>query len=222
MSARGSALSIDVPIHREDALHFLGYRGHTPGPRIQSMLVRVLEEARSLVAPRGLYRIVPAEHAEELGLRLEPGASLALGLVTIGFDLERRVTRCLATGETTHALLLDAAGSAAAEEAAEVLERRILTGALAPGHAAVPRRFSPGYGRWPVTAQRALFAMLPHDAIDVRLLPSCLMSPRKSVSFAVRLGAGEDSVIPESCRTRRCADCDLATCPYREPGAPPA
>jgi hypothetical protein len=85
---------------------------------------------------------------------------------------------------------------------------------------------SPGYGTWPITAQRALFDLLPHDEIQVELLPSCLMTPRKSVSFAVWLGeretpgVGQGNAAGDEGRTARCAICDLPSCPYREgPGA---
>lgn len=205
-----TGIPLAVLIHREGVLHFLGYRGRgVPRPRTEDALERVLGEARALVDPRGLFRIEEAKCAEALGLRPRPGLELALGLVTIGHALERRVTECLAGGETTRALLLDAAGSAAAEEAANELERRIHT-------RRVPRRFSPGYGTWPLTAQRALFQMLPHREIDVRLLPSCLMAPRKSVSFAVWVGPESEADIPEECRAGRCESCDLTTCPYRD------
>ena len=212
-----TAESLAVPLLRENVLHFLGYRGRgRPASRTEEALESALEEARRLIVPRGVRWIVPAESANALGLERGAGlaAEVALGLVTIGPALESRVSELLGRGEDLRALLLDAAGSAAAEEAAEELERRIHEDrqGAGDGRLTASRRVSPGYGSWPVTAQRALFGMLPHDEIDVRLLPSCIMSPRKSVSFAVWLGAGDR----EECRTRRCSTCDLMTCPYRE------
>ena len=50
-------------------------------------------------------------------------------------------------------------------------------------------RISPGYGRWPLSAQKALFARLPHETLGVSLNPSMMMTPRKSISFALWLGA---------------------------------
>lgn len=233
--------SLVVPLLRENLLHFLGYRGRgTPSPRIEALLEPAVAEAWSLIAPRGVHRVVPRERAALLGLAAGSGACLAIGLVTIGPALERRVSELLALGQETRALLLDAAGSAAVEEAAEDLERRIHERGEAPARARpASRRVSPGYGSWPVTAQRALFEMLPHGEIGVSLLPSCLMSPRKSVSFAVWLeaavgaggtedaagaaGTAEAAGAPaasgdacEPCGPGRCASCDLTTCPYRE------
>ena len=238
-----TALALEVPLRREDALHFLGYRGQgAPAARTESALDAALAEARDLVAPRGVHRIVPRECAAVLELPVQSGPCIALGLVTIGPALERRVSELLARGEDTRALLLDAAGSAAAEEAADELERRIhvAAGSCAPGEGAAgpgaagpaaasrrkPRRVSPGYGAWPLTAQRALFDLMPHDEIGVRLLTSCLMVPRKTVSFAVWLdervgaateeGAASESSADSAARPGRCASCDSTTCPYRE------
>lgn len=214
-------VALPVEIRRADVLHFLGYRGQgIPSARVAEALGLVLQEARSRVKAQGVRVTVSPDQIAVLGLAPVPRASLALGIVTIGADLEREVSSLLSKSETTRALLLDAAGSAAAEEAADLMEGCIRAGVVthtagrATGRS---RRFSPGYGRWPVTAQRAVFAVLSADRIGVRLLPSCLMSPRKSVSFAVWLGPGDDPDAPLECRSRRCADCDMTTCPYREP-----
>lgn len=211
---------LPVGIQRLDVLHFLGYRGQgLPSARVAQALGEVMEQGRSLVTACGVHRTVRADEVASLGLVPIPRAALALGLVTIGPALEREVSRLLARGETTRALLLDAVGSAAVEEAADLLEgrmrERVIGGSSRAGTAS--RRFSPGYGRWPLTAQPALFALVPHAEIHVDLLPSCIMSPRKSVSFAVWLGPGDDPHAPEGCRARRCAECDLTNCLYREP-----
>jgi hypothetical protein len=215
-----NAAGLEVEIRRLDVLHFLGYRGRgLPSARVAQMLTEVVEQGRSLMAPRGIDREVRPDQISDLGLTPVPRATLSLGLVTIGPELERQVTDLLSGGETTRALLLDAVGSAAVEEAADVLEGRLRGATLTgTGHASgASRRFSPGYGRWPLSAQRPLFDLLPHDDIQVRLLPSGLMTPRKSVSFAIWLGPGGDPDAPAECRSRRCADCDMETCLYREP-----
>ncbi len=206
-----SALELTIGLRRDDVIHFLGYgRGTAPAPRVEEALAPALEEARALARPRGVHRVAPAGCAGALGLEPRGERALALGLVTIGSALEARVTDLLARGESTRALLLDAAGSAAAEEAAEALER-LLVGERPS------RRFSPGYGAWPVTAQSALFGLLPHDEIGVTLLPSCLMTPRKSVSFALWLGADEGAAPGEE--PARCETCGLVSCRDRRAGA---
>ena len=215
-----TALPLPVAIRRPEVLHFLGYGARArPGARIEAALETALEEARALAAPLGVWCAVSADRVGPLGLEPCPGCELAAGLVTIGPALEQRITRLLADGETTRALLLDAAGSAAAEEAAAELERRILAARGAEAGRAA-RRFSPGYGRWPVTAQRELLALLPHQEIGVRLLPSCLMAPRKSVSFALWLGNEGRPPQGGGVPVPGCRECGLAFCPYRETSPP--
>jgi hypothetical protein len=116
-------------------------------------------------------------------------------------------------GDTVGALLLDAMGSAAVEEAADRLGA-IITGVEVPPDydaPAVSCRISPGYGLWPLEAQGPLFGHLPHAAIGVTLRPSLLMEPRKSISFAMWLGADARPIAGLS----GCDRCLLTTCRYR-------
>lgn len=154
-------------------------------------------------------------------------ARVAAALVTIGPDLEDACGRALAVGEATSALLLDAIGSAAVERAADLLCAQVLAaGRNAP--APTPQggeerpasrrdvrfdacRVSPGYGDWPLAAQASLFARLPAGRLGVRLLPSLLMAPRKSISFALwldRRGLPFEGVAG-------CARCPYPRCLYR-------
>ena len=207
---------------------YLSYpEGQTPPERTEERIARELETARRWMRARGLYRVDPPEEAALIGLppivdaaRDDPldsrPAAVALGLVTIGPVLEEMVRHRLAADDALGALILDAIGSAAAEEAADRLCARVCA-ATAPSadDAEVGTfsgcRLSSGYGEWPIEAQRKVFARLPHDEIDVHLLSSMLMVPRKSISFALWLGADG--------RPRTdlggCARCPNRTCRHR-------
>ncbi len=219
MSA-GRAIPLSVGLRREDVLHFLGYpEDKDPPARTAARLERVLFEARQLVRAKGTYRTVPVEQAPELGLEPVAAAGLVLGLVTAGPALEARATLSLQGGDATGALLFDAAGSAAAEEAADRLGAVIvgeLSGqspAAADPEAAAPIscRISPGFGRWKLASQQALFSLLAARAVGVTLAPSFLMVPRKSVSFAMWLGADARPLVGLS----GCSRCELPHCRYR-------
>jgi len=218
-----NVLALPVKIRRGEVLHYLGYRdGKTPGARVESMLREILEEARGRIDARGLYLTAEEREIATLGLQPIAGAELVLGISTIGPALEEEVARALRRGDSVRGLLLDAAGSAAAEEAADRLERRILKVRREVPREPCPRgflRFSPGYGDWPVTAQRALFDLLPAGEIGVSLLPSCLMVPRKSVSFALWLGAAGAGYGPGSRPGERCEVCGLPGCAFRRTSA---
>lgn len=203
---------LQVALGREEVLRFLGYpQGASPRPDITCLLDEVISEARTLIEARGLFRLWPVSRAGEVGLQPVEAESLALGLVTVGQALERRATRHLETGEVTRALILDAAGSAAAEEAADRLGGVIAGDSDQAKEGTVSCRISPGYGKWSLEAQPALFRALPHADLGVTLLSSLLMVPRKSVSFAMWLGAEARPVGGSA----GCSRCPLTGCLYR-------
>lgn len=205
--------SLRLSIRESDVLHFLGYpKGRRPATRLEPLLEDVLHEARRLAAARGAFLTLPVSSAADVGLHAEPAAGLVLGLVTVGAGIEQRVTELLGRGEDSRALILDAAGSAAAEEAAHRLSARAVGGKANAGTDAACR-ISPGYGRWPLSAQRSLFARLPHEALGVSLNSSLMMVPRKSISFALWLGARS---APRS-GLSGCDTCGLPHCRYRRP-----
>jgi len=210
----GSPIALPVSIHHADVLHFLGYpAGHRPPDRIERRIRPLLEEARELVEARGAYRHLPLAAAADVGLEPMSATGIVIGLVTAGARIEERASEHASRGETTDALLLDAMGSAAAEEAANRLGNRIVDRGRTASVSTVSCRISPGYGRWPLSAQPSLFERLPHQALGVKLLPSLLMIPRKSISFAMWMGADASAIAGLS----GCEQCELERCRYRRP-----
>lgn len=216
----GRVHELSVSIRREDVLHFLGYpTGQSPASRIGVLVEGTILEARRLASARGTFVRHPVERSRGLGLEPLEATALVIGLVTVGAELDRAVDGLVAEGEPTRALLLDAAGSAAAEEAADRLSAvaagtETMAGASSPAPH-VSCRVSPGYGGWSIRAQTSVFAALPHDALGVSLLPSMLMTPRKSISFAMWLGADRRPLAGLS----GCARCGLVQCRYRRTGS---
>ena len=234
MSARTHFVDSSLSVARADVLHFLGYpAGHEPRPRIADLLEECLAEARGLVRGRGVWQPLAPHEAPAVGLEPIAASGLVIGLVTAGAAIVAAASERMARGDATGALLLDACGSAAAEEAADRISAAIVaavsggvasagtagngtgaapTASVDAGRAAtVSCRISPGYGGWRLAAQEALFARLPHRAIGVHLEHSLLMVPRKSVSFAMWLGADARPLAGLS----GCARCELESCRYR-------
>ncbi len=202
---------LEPQIEREELWHFLGYpAGREPPERVAALARGVLDDARALTAARGAFVHLPVTRASEVGLESVDAEALVIGLVTAGGAIEGRARELLDAGEMTRGLIMDAAGSAAAEEAADLLGVQIV-GASLDGAGAASCRLSPGYGRWPLSVQPALFALLPHEQVGVRLLPSLMMVPRKSISFAMWLGADG----PIGSGLSGCSRCTLEHCRYR-------
>lgn len=210
---RGATVPLPLAIPRELVLRFLGYPpDRSPTPATARRLDAVLPEARSLARGRGTWRLFPTSEAARFGLEAIDAGGLVLGLASAGDRIERRSAECIAAGDPLGALLFDAMGSAAAEEAADRLSASVMAGAdgaarLQP--AEVSCRVSPGYGRWTLAAQRALVAALPD--IGVRLTASLMLVPRKSTTFALWI----DARVPPRVGLSGCAVCGLEACRYR-------
>lgn len=162
--------------------------------------------------PRGAFRVVDRELAAQTGMPA-PSGRVAVGLCTIGAELEEACARCQATGEALQALLLDSIGSVAAEAAADALNALVCDEASRLGLGAEPRE-SPGYGTWDIACQPRLLELLPAGELGVSLTPGLMMRPRKSVSFAVRLTDQPQQV------GSRCERCELTACRHRRIAPP--
>lgn len=208
-SEAGGVLQLPVRIPRREVLRYMGYpRTKGPAPHIQRRLEQMLELAPALLHARGAFVLANRVQAEAAGMP-NPSDRVAFGVCTIGLALESEERRLSEEQDVLAALIADAIGSAAAEEAAELLHARVCMTAQSLGLKAA-RRLSPGYGRWSVSRQADLLAHLPIEDVGVRLTESSMMIPRKSVSFAVLLANPGDKT-PRV----RCAACDLTGCRYR-------
>lgn len=206
-----SVLELAARVSRRELLRSLGYpRAKAPAPHVLARIEALEPLAASLLEARGSFCLVERAAAEAAGMP-EPSVEVGLGLATIGPRLEAEAQRRSEAGEALDALILDAYGSAAAEAAADALDRALCAAVSVRGLAPA-RRISPGYGRFPLAGQPALLAALPARELGVELSPGLMMIPRKSVSFAVRLLPGEPGARP---RSRRCEGCALDPCPYR-------
>ena len=168
-----------------------GGRFKNAPPKALGLLEELEEHALSLVEPKSIYVLCKAEEVSYHEVFRKAGR-LAFAVCTIGPRLENESLRFAESGSSLRALILDAMGSAAVEcvveETAEKIKARARSLRLKGGV-----RFSPGYGKWPLTEQRSLFAIADGSVIGVGLNPSCIMEPRKSVSFAMRIGENPDA-----------------------------
>ncbi len=209
----GIALELDIEVPLAEVQRYLGYRRERqPRANIAARLAELWPRALELVAPRGAFELVDSQAATGFGMA-DTGASVAVGLCTIGVALEVEAQRCIDRGDLLDGVLYDGFGSAAAEATADALNEVVCAHeAVRELHAA--RRVSPGYGGWDVKWQADLIGLLPAAELGITLTPGMMMVPRKSVSFAVALrndcdasaGAGDS-----------CASCALENCQFRDP-----
>ena len=179
------------------------------GGRLEEMIDSSVVRARALLSTAGIY-VIAAGSDLSGSTAFEGLERLAYCVCTIGPALEAEVTRLSKEDELIKAVVLDAAGSVAAESSAEYMDTRIREAAAEEG-LSTSCRASPGYGDWDVSEQRALFGLVPAERIGVRLSESAMMIPRKSVSFAIHIAEHPARLRSEN----SCRNCDRADCPYR-------
>ncbi|HUU85143.1 MAG TPA: vitamin B12 dependent-methionine synthase activation domain-containing protein [Phycisphaerae bacterium] len=119
---------------------------------------------------------------------------LALFAATLGPEVSREITSRFESNDLAMAAMLDAAASAAADKAADVVERRFCAalsdnGRMKPDTGVL--RYSPGYCGWHISGQGRLFKYLEPEQIGISLRETYLMDPLKSVSGVIIAGPGE-------------------------------
>jgi hypothetical protein len=197
-----------VAVDQKEILRLLG---HTPeNKKIKDSSRKLIEEmvelSFELTEPKGIYTIKKGKELQEECF-FNSGEKVALGVSTIGEKLEKKVEDLSFRGELTRAVILDAVGSVAAESTAEYLNRIIVNKAKEKKlyHST---RFSPGYGGWKLEGQRLIFNLLPAERIGVSLNRFYMMTPKKSVSFAVNLSrnrfTGQNLSPCEICGLKEC------------------
>lgn len=204
-------LDLDIRVTERGVLRYMGYpRSATPSKKVGKRLGELWRACAGLVMPRGVFRMATRAQAEAAGMP-QASARVGLGLCTIGPALEEEGRLAGEGGRALDALIMDSFGSAAAEAAADALNEQLCTHARAQSQRA-RARVSPGYGRWGIDSQPSLLGLLAADKLGIKLTSGLMMTPRKSVSFAVRLEQYEGA---QERDTGRCARCGLENCAYR-------
>lgn len=167
-------------------------------------------KAQELFEPKSLYRIFSQSDLPDRECFAE-AEEVALAVVTIGRNLPQEVNKLMDSGEYVDGVILDAIGSAGVEAIADLINNQI-NEEVRKQQLEYSKRYSPGYCYWDVKDQEIIFEALPTKEIDVFLTDAYLMTPIKSVSFAINIG----KEIKNSRWENRCKSCDnRGLCTYR-------
>jgi len=149
--------------------------------------------------------------SEKLALVFASCPTLIFFAATIGLNIGRAVEDLSAEGEYRRAYVLDTLGSEAIELVVDEFQIRMNKRYRSAGTATF--RFSPGYCDWPLEEQRTLFNIIDTERINLSLLDSCIMHPRKSISGVFGI---HSPVISGSKRpVNPCRTCTIKNCPGR-------
>ena len=196
----------DLKLAAPDAseiVRYLGYPlGRSPGSRIARHVEQLVKESLSCLEPRGTFSLYPITERKKRSLRvghlticgnigefMEHADRVAAFVVTVGEGISKRASSARQGGDAFAAWVVDALGSWAAEAAADALMVRVQRHLR--DQEALTLRYSPGYCGMEMSQQRQLFRLVRADSVGVKLLPSLLMQPLKSISGLVGLGPKE-------------------------------
>jgi cobalamin-dependent methionine synthase I len=218
-------VDLDVRLDAEDVLRMMGCRKDSSvRPEHRDLVEQLMAECLPLVRARGTYGVHPVSRMTDSELILgefsairgpiagflKPAERVAAFVVTIGDEIERLSDQRLRGGSRLEGYVVNAIGSAAADSAVDALADVVYFEEARPEEALTPP-FSPGYCGLPLEEQISLFAIVNAKSIGVRLLPTMIMQPLKSISGLIGIGKSdqvEAHGVP-------CQWCDLTTCRMR-------
>jgi hypothetical protein len=204
----------------------LGYVQKPTPEHFEDMICDVLKRLPELCEIRAGYRIVDVAepNGRNNGLsvggeffslekivasQLRNAEKVAIFACTIGPGMESWRRNLEKDGEEVMAHFVDTVASAAVENATDLLHD-YLEGKMREQGLGVTNRYSPGYCGWSVAQQQLLFSLLPEGFCGVTLTESSLMTPMKSVSGIIGIGATVKR------QGYLCGRCGRKDCLYRE------
>lgn len=181
-----------LKINRAEALRYAGIRGEADEPLL-ALFEKAFELLSECARPKAVYKEIPVSYTEDgvildgeevksTGLKkfLQGEKSAALLAATAGLEADRLISRYSCV-EPSLALMIDALSAATVEalcnkicgECFKVEEQR---------------RFSPGYGDFPIDYQKRIISALSADLnAGIHLTSSLMLAPSKSVTAVVPL-----------------------------------
>lgn len=225
--------NIKLKIDEDEVLRYQGYsknRVKNPSEVILQITREEITRGHNLFEPQGIYSStkikqisfsdgrVDLENGFSLNfsnsiINLLKGTSyLVLGVVTIGSSLENKVSEFFTQGEYPRAIALDAVGTVAVESLSRYI-RNLVCQEAKEQYFKITRYFSPGYGDWDISQQKDIFKIIPTNKIGVSLTESCMILPRKSLSWIIGIGK---NVTISSKNDDSCKICLAENCQFRK------
>jgi hypothetical protein len=221
MNRKTDSIHIQPTIENNELAKLLGGQEKKSLPKSIRKKVRAArQKLNKLIKPSVHYRIVKPSVTDndavqldetveftstQLAKTLKNAEEIVCFVGTIGTGAENEINRLLAKQKLAEAYILDAMASVAVENMIDRFQN-LMENRFSGEDRTVTLRFSPGYCDWPVTQQKKLFKIFNPKQLNVELLDSCLMKPRKSISgvFGITPQESESYNPCRDCPTRRC------------------
>ncbi len=214
-------------IDKKEALRYMGYRGQEMDAKLKGLLEACIEEVTAASREYFTYEIFDIERKPEglqlagttlllvgndIAAHLAKSGKCALMAVSLGLEIDRRLSLYSRT-DLTRSIVFDACAASAVEALCDEVQERIRSEAAGLG-LNITTRFSPGYGDLSIGIQREIVRTLKtYEKFGLGVNESSLMIPRKSVTAVIGLQNGD-------CGTRehKCISCEDKNCIYRRDG----
>jgi len=224
---------IKLKIDKDEVLRYQGYnerKAIKPKEIILQIIEEEIERACNLYRPQGIYDSFKIKNVSlsEKRVNLEnhfsfsfndsatdflKGADyLVFGVVTIGDILEDKISEYFNQKEYPRGLALDTVGTVAVRYLSQHIIS-IICRESKEKNFQTTKRFTPGTTEWDIIEQKHIFEMISAYKIGVGLTDSFMMTPKKSLSWAI--GLGKHIVIPSK-DDNSCKICQAINCQYRQ------
>lgn len=140
--------------------------------------------------------------------QIKKSDSIAIFLCTAGEEIGIRSRKAMKERDFLKGYIYDVVGSEIVEAAADLLQADLEESKL-QADKRITNRYSPGYCGWDVAEQHKLFGLITENYCGIKLTPSALMDPVKSVSGFIGIGENVRNN-PYTCRM-----CNQNDCVYR-------
>ena len=222
------SIHVDPIIDEQELARFLGAGDDASFSfSTASKIERWIETIETIIRPSVYYCVKGIESVERDTVHLEGGLQLqsrnvsktlrpcreaVCFIATIGDRIEGVLKRCMRSHRYSDAYIVDAMASVAIENVVDQFQEDMAARYRAQGKA-VTLRFSPGYCDWNLKDQKKLFSLFDPDQVDVELLESCFIVPRKSIVGIFGICAASDGV--SDCSYNPCTECPKLDCETR-------
>ncbi len=195
----------ELNVQIENIIMRMGYEYSECPEEIISVTNQLFRESRFHVQLKAGFRIIePREFAASkkemvigdltflidrmISAHLKKVDTIAIFVCSLGKEYDKWIRSFYDGNDGLNAYIADIIGSETVEAAADWIEEYIRKASEAEG-CHITNRLSPGYCNWHVSEQKKLFSLLPESFCGVALTESALMTPIKSVSGIIGIGA---------------------------------
>lgn len=216
----------DLELTVDQIERFMGYKSWESHETIAAIISELLKEAEAICNIRAEYKILSNVHFSSdsksvtignivFDIRkivfgqLKKSESIAIFICTAGAEIGKRSREAMQNSDLLKGYVYDVIGSEIVEAAADLMQDELESSMHESGRG-ITNRFSPGYCGWDVAEQHKLFSFFPYNYCGIRLTPSALMDPVKSISGFIGIGE-KVKRLPYTCSL-----CDMKDCIYRK------